>query len=70
MIHFVKSVQMQSFSFPYFPVFGLNTDIYSVNTQYISLFSPNAGKYGPEKLRIWTSFTQWYEVKTCTSDAF
>ena len=27
---------------PYFPVFGLNTEIYGV-------FSPNAGKYGPEK---------------------
>ena len=24
-----------------------------------SVFSPNAGKYGPEKLRIWTLFTQW-----------
>ena len=28
------------FSGPYFPVFGLNTN---------SVFSPNAGKYGPEK---------------------
>ena len=25
---------------------------------YWSVFSPNAGKYGPEKLRIWTLFTQ------------
>ena len=24
----------------------------------ISVFSPNAGKYGPKKLRIWTLFTQ------------
>ena len=24
-----------------------------------SVFSPNAGKYGPEKLHIWTFFTQW-----------
>ena len=24
-----------------------------------SVFSPNAGKYGPEKLRTWTLFTQW-----------
>ena len=30
------------FSGPYFPVFGLNTKIYSV-------FIPNTGKYGPEK---------------------
>ena len=29
---------------PYFPVFGLNTEIYGV----ISVFSPNTGKYGPE----------------------
>ena len=27
---------------PYFPTFGMNTP-------YLSLFSPNAGKYGPEK---------------------
>ena len=30
------------------------------DTEYLSAFSPNAGKYGPEKLRIWTLFTQWY----------
>ena len=30
------------FSVPYFPVFGLKTEIYEV-------FSPNTGKYGPEK---------------------
>ena len=28
-------------------------------TEYLSLFSPNAGKYGPEKLRVRTLFTQW-----------
>ena len=33
------------FSGPYFLVFGLNTEIYSI----ISIFSPNTGKYGPEK---------------------
>ena len=27
--------------------------------EYISVFSPNAGKCGPEQLRIWTLFTQW-----------
>ena len=26
-------------------------------TEYLSILSPNAGKYGPEKLRIWTLFT-------------
>ena len=33
-LHCVKSVQIRSFSGPYFP---------------ISVFSPNTGKYGPEK---------------------
>ena len=28
------------------------------NTTYLSIFSPNTGKYGPEKLRIRTLFTQ------------
>ena len=42
----VKSVQIRSFSGPYFPVFGLNTEIYGYE---ISVFSPNTGKYGPEK---------------------
>ena len=45
--HSLKSVLIQSFSGPYFHTFGLNTDIYSVN---LSVFSPNAGKYGQEKL--------------------
>ena len=36
----VKSVRIRSFSGPYFPIFGLNTE----------RFSPNAGKYGSEKL--------------------
>ena len=30
------------FSGPYFPVLGLNT-------KYLSIFSPNAGRYEPEK---------------------
>ena len=44
--HCLKSVQIRSFSDPYFPVFGLNTDIYGVN---LGNFSPNLGKYGLEK---------------------
>ena len=27
---------------------------------HLSVFSPNAGKYGPEKLRIGTFSTQWH----------
>ena len=29
------------------------------DASYLPVFSPNAGKYGPEKLRIRTLFTQW-----------
>ena len=39
--HCVKSVRIQSYSGTYFPAFGMNTERYGV-------FSPNAGKYGPE----------------------
>ena len=47
----VKSVHIWNFSDLYFPAFGLNTE-------YLSLFSPNAGKYGPEKLRKRALFIQ------------
>ena len=33
----------------------LKTERYSV----LSVCSPNAWKYGPEKLRVWTLFAQW-----------
>ena len=33
------------FSGPYFPAFALNRR----DADYLSVFSPNAGKYGPEK---------------------
>ena len=29
------------------------------NTEYLSIFNPNAEKYGPEKLKIWILFTDW-----------
>ena len=54
-MHCLKSVRIQSFSGPYFPAFGLNTER---ATPYFFVFSPNAGKYGPEKLRIRTLFMQ------------
>ena len=28
------------------------------DTEYLSVFSPKAGEYGPERLGIWTLFTQ------------
>ena len=49
--HCVKSVRIWSFSGPCFSAFGLNTERYGA-------FSPNAGKYGPEKLQILTLFSQ------------
>ena len=52
---YVKSVQIWSF---FWSVFShIRTE--RTDTSYLSVFSPNVGKYGPEKLRIWTNFTQW-----------
>ena len=42
----MKSFRILNFPGPYLPAFGLNTERYA--------FSPNAGKYGPEKFRIQT----------------
>ena len=47
-----KKCPYSEFSDPYFPTFRLNTE-------YLSVFSPNAGKCGPEKPRIRTLFTLW-----------
>ena len=47
----VKIVLIRSYSDPFFPTFGLNAELYGV-------FSQNAGKYGPEKLRMRTLSTQ------------
>ena len=46
-LHCVKSVQIRSFSGLYFPVFGLNMEIYRVNLRIQSEYWPE--KYGPEK---------------------
>ena len=51
----VKSVHNRRFSGPHCPAFGHS---------YLSVFSPNAGKYGPEKLRIRTLFTQWWSLSS------
>ena len=45
--HCMKSVHIRSFSGQCFPAFGLNMERYD-----LSVCSPNAGKYGPEKLRM------------------
>ena len=48
-----------------YPLFGVfpvrispHSDWIRRDTPYLSVFRPNAGKYGPEKLRIQTFFTQ------------
>ena len=50
--HSVENVHIRSFSGPCLPAFG------RIFTPYFSVFSPSAGKNGPEKLRIRTLFTQ------------
>ena len=50
----VKSVRIRSFPVRIFP----HPDWKRIDTEYLSVFSPNAGKYGKEKLRIRTLFTQ------------
>ena len=59
-MHCVKSFQIWSLSGPHFPTFRLNAERYS----YLPEFSPNAEKYGPEKLRIRTIFqgVMYFEV--------
>ena len=49
-----KSDRIWSFSSPYFPAFGLVRNF----TLYISVFSPNVWKYGPEELQIREHFSR------------
>ena len=51
----VKSVQIRSFSGPYFPAFGLNTERYGVSLRIQSEYGEIRTR---KKLRIWTLFTQ------------
>ena len=50
--------------FPYleffWSIFSRIRTEYGEIIQYLPVFSLNAGKYAPEKLRIWTLFTQRY----------
>ena len=57
--HYVKSVR--SFSGLYFLAFGVS--IRSVSLEYLSVFRPNAGKYGLEELRMRALFMQSMEQK-------
>ena len=56
-LHYMKSVRIRSLSGDYFPAFGMNTERYSVSP-FLCVFSPDAGKWGPEKFRIRILFTQ------------
>ena len=56
--HCVKRVGIWSFSGPYFPAFVPNSERELRDTEYLSVFSPNATKYELEKLQIRTLFTQ------------
>ena len=51
-VHCVKIFEIWIFSVPYLPAFGLNT--------YLSVISPNAGKYRPEKSPYRTLFVRLY----------
>ena len=51
-------------SSPYFPVFGLNTEIYGV---WFFVLSLNTGKYGPEKTPYLGTF---HAVKTAWSSSW
>ena len=51
--HCVKGVRVRCFSGLHF----LHSDWIRRDTPYLSLFSPNAGKYGPENFRTPTLFT-------------
>ena len=55
-IHCLKSVRIRSFSGLYLP----HSDRMPRNTECLFVFIPNLGKYRPQKLQIWTLFTQWY----------
>ena len=54
-LHCVKSVQIWSFSGPYFPVFGLNAEIYPVNPRIQS-------KYGKIRTKKTPYLDKFYAV--------
>ena len=51
---------MKSFSGPYYPAFGLNTETYGVSLR----IQFECGKIRTKKLRIQTLFTQWRAWKS------
>ena len=59
--HYAKSVRIQIFLVRIFP----HSEWIGRDREYLSVFSPNAGKYGPENLQIRALFTQWYIYTLC-----
>ena len=57
--HCMKIVRIRTFSGPYFPAFGLNIYVNIYMNICLSVFSPDMGKCGQEKLRIRLLSTQW-----------
>ena len=57
-IHCIKNMRIWNFSGPYFPAFRLKRR----DTEYLSVFRSNSGKYRPEILRIRTLLTQLLPV--------
>ena len=57
----MESVRIGNFPGPYIPAFELNTERYCISPYSVRM---REEKYGPEKLRIWTLFTQ------CTSPEY
>ena len=52
-------VRVRSFPGRHFPALGLKQE----DTEYLSVFIPNEGKNGPEKLRIRTLFTLFFFIE-------
>ena len=65
-IHCVKSIQIQSFSAPQFPTFGLNTERFRISPYSVRMWENT----DLEKLCIWTLFTQWYGTNTSYNSCF
>ena len=40
------------------------------DTEYLCVFSPNAGKCGPQKLRRWTLFTRYITLSNIYAEVF
>ena len=66
--HYIRSVRIRSYSGPHFPAFWLNMERYEV---FFSVFSPNAGKYGPFSCSVKSSApVQLYLISLLFSEYF